>query len=167
MKLAQFTHELLNVQNDLLRFAYKLTSNREDANDLSQETSLRILDNKDKFEENTNFKAWAYTVMKNLFINNYRKILREQTFVDTTDSLYHLNIPQDSGFDTPHGAYSIKEINQTIQSLPDELRVPFSMHIKGYKYEEIAQHMQLPLGTVKSRIFFARKRLQALLKDYK
>ncbi len=167
MRLTNFTSELLNIQNDLLRFAYKLTSNREDANDLLQETSLRILDNQEKYEENTNFKAWAYTVMKNLFINNYRRIIREQTFIDTTENLYHLNISQDSGFDTPNGSYSVKEINEAINSLQYEYRIPFSMHISGYKYEEIAEEMNLPLGTVKSRIFFARQKLQNILKDYR
>ena len=90
-----FTQDLLGVQNDLLRFAYKLTSNREEANDLLQETSLKALDNEEKYTPDTNFKGWIYTIMRNIFINNYRKVVRDQTFVDTTDNLYHLNTPHD------------------------------------------------------------------------
>ena len=80
------------VQEELLRFAYKLTANREEANDLLQETSLKALDNEEKYVPDTNFKGWMYTIMRNIFINNYRKIVRDQTFVDQTDNLYHVLI---------------------------------------------------------------------------
>ena len=82
MNTYSFRKDLLAVQEELLRFAYKLTSDREEANDLLQETSLKALDNEDKYEPDTNFKGWMYTIMRNIFINNYRKIVREQTFVD-------------------------------------------------------------------------------------
>ena len=98
-----FKKDLLGVQDDLLRFAYKLTSDREEANDLLQETSLKALDNEEKYTPDTNFKGWIYTIMRNIFINNYRKVVRDQTFVDTTDNLYHLNLPRDAAFEsTPH-----------------------------------------------------------------
>ena len=97
MKSLSFRKDLIGVQEELLRFAYKLTANREEANDLLQETSLKALDNEDKYVPDTNFKGWMYTIMRNIFINNYRKIVRDQTFVDTTDNYYHLNLPQDSG----------------------------------------------------------------------
>jgi len=167
MNTIKLNKNLLEIQNDLFRFAFRLTRNRDDASDLLQETSLKVLDNHEKFAEETNFKAWAYTLMRNIFINNYRKTVREQTFVDQTDNLYHLNIPQNSGFDSPEGSYSISEITRAIDSFPREYRQPFAMHIAGYKYEIIAKEMVLPLGTVKSRIFFARKRLQQILKDYR
>lgn len=94
-------------------------------------------------------------------------MVRSQTMIDQTDNLYHLNMPQDSGFDSPEGAYTVSEINRVLNSFADEYKVPFEMHVQGFKYEEIAQELGLPIGTVKSRIFFARKRLQELLKDYK
>ena len=105
--------------------------------------------------------------MRNIFINNYRKVVRESTIIDQTEDLYHLNLPQDSGFETPEGAFAAKEINEAINSFADEYRIPFSMHVAGYKYNEIAEEMGLPLGTVKSRIFFARQKLQVMLKDYR
>ena len=153
------------MQSELQRFAYKLTADKEEANDLLQETSLKALGNMDKYTPDTNFKGWVYTIMRNIFINNYRKVVRESTIIDQTEDLYHLNLPQDSGFESPEGSYAAREINDIINSFPDEYRVPFSMHVAGYKYNEIADEMGLPLGTVKSRIFFARKKLQVLLKD--
>lgn len=167
MDSIKISQSLIGVQNELFRFAFRLTKNRDEASDLLQETSLKVLDNFDKFAEETNFKAWAYTLMRNIFINNYRKTVREQTYVDQTENLYHLNIPQNSGFDSPEGAYSIAEITQAINSFPKEYRQPFAMHVAGFKYENISEEMSLPLGTVKSRIFFARKKLQQILKDYR
>jgi RNA polymerase sigma-70 factor (ECF subfamily) len=134
---------------------------------LLQDTTLKALDNEDKYIDNVNFKGWVFTIMRNIFINNYRKVVRSATMIDQTDDLYHLNLPQESGLDTPEGSFSASEITEAINSFSDDYRVPFSMHVSGYKYNEIAEKMNLPLGTVKSRIFFARQRLQKMLKDYK
>lgn len=166
MNTINFTERLMGLQDNLKNFAYQLTANREDAEDLLQDTTLKALDNQEKYLENVNFKGWVFTIMKNIFINNYRKVVRNQTIVDQTEDLYHLNLPQESGFDTPDGSYSVKEIMKAINSFSDEYKMPFSMHVAGYKYQEIADKMSLPIGTVKSRIFFARQRLQENLKDY-
>lgn len=163
----KFESKLMAMQSNLLNFAFILTSNRDDAYDLLQDTTLKALDNEDKYVENVNFKGWVFTIMRNIFINNYRKVVRESTIIDQTEDLYHLNLPQDSGFETPEGAFAAKEINDAINSFADEYRIPFSMHVAGYKYNEIAEEMGLPLGTVKSRIFFARQKLQVILKDYR
>lgn len=161
-----FETNLLGVQNELLRFAYKLTANRDEANDLLQETSLKALDNRDKYMPETNFKGWIYTIMRNLFINNYRKMVRENTFVDTTDNLYHLNQSHDVPFESTESAYDLKEMHRVVNALPKEYKEPFSMHVSGFKYREIAERLGLPLGTVKSRIFFTRKKLQTELQDF-
>jgi RNA polymerase sigma-70 factor (ECF subfamily) len=161
-----FQNDLVSMQDELLRFAYKLTANREEADDLLQETSLKALDNQDKYAPDTNFKGWMYTIMRNIFINNYRKLVREQTFVDQTDNLYHLSMSQESGFESTESAYDTKEMRRVVNALPKEYKEPFSMHVSGFKYREIADKLGLPLGTVKSRIFFTRKKLQAELKDF-
>ena len=96
-----FENNLLSLQDNMLNFALSLTTDREAAKDLLQETTLRVLDNKEKYYENVNFKGWVFTIMHNIFVNNYRKIVRSQTIIDRTENLYHLNLPQDSGFDTP------------------------------------------------------------------
>jgi RNA polymerase sigma-70 factor (ECF subfamily) len=167
MRSITFREDLIKVQEELLRFAYKLTADHEEANDLLQETSLKALDNEEKFTPDTNFRGWMYTIMRNIFINNYRKITRDQTFIDQTDNLYHLSQKQDSGFDSTEGAYDLKEMRRIVNSLPKEYRIPFSMHIAGFKYREIAERLSLPLGTVKSRIFFTRQKLQTELRDFR
>jgi len=164
---ATIQKQLIDLQDNMFNFAYILTSNREEARDLLQDTTLKVLDNQDKFSEDTNFKGWVFTIMRNIFINNYRRLVRNQTIVDQTEDLYHLNLPQESGFSTPEGAFNVKEITKVINSFADEYRIPFTMHVAGYKYNEIAEKMNLPLGTVKSRIYFARQKLQAMLKDYR
>ena len=167
MASAKFQSNLMNLQSNLLNFAFMLTSNRDDAYDLLQDTTLKALDNEDKYAENTNFKGWVFTIMRNIFINNYRRSVRSATVVDTTDNLYHLNLSQESGFETPEESYGAGEITAATNEFSDEYRIPFSMHVAGYKYNEIADHMNLPLGTVKSRIFFARKKLQERFASYK
>lgn len=167
MSSKNFQSKLLGLQRNLLNFAYLLTSNRDDAYDLLQDTTLKALENEDKYVENVNFKGWVFTIMRNIFINNYRKVVRSATIIDQTEDLYHLNLPQESGLDTPEGSVAVNEITAAISEFSDDYRIPFSMHVAGYKYNEIAEKMNLPLGTVKSRIFFARQRLQKKLQDYK
>lgn len=162
-----FKQRLLGLQNNLLNFAYQLTTSREAARDLVQDTTLKVLDNESKYVDNINFKVWVFTIMRNIFINNYRRQVRTATVVDTTEDLYHLNLSQESGFATPEGSFAAKEISAAINAFTPEYKVPFTMYIAGYKYSEIAEKMNIPLGTVKSRIFFARKRLQGKLKDYR
>ena len=167
MGTSKFQNDLMNLQSNMLNFAYMLTSNRDDAYDLLQDTTLKVLDNESKYAENTNFKGWVFTIMRNIFINNYRRTARAATMIDTTDNLYHLNLSQDSGLESPEDSYGASEIGTAIESFSDEYRIPFSMHVAGYKYNEIAEKMNLPLGTVKSRIFFARKKLQEQFADYR
>lgn len=162
----KFQDRLLSLQANMLNFAYILTSNRDDAYDLLQDTTLKALDNEDKYTENTNFKGWVFTIMRNIFINNYRRAARVSTKVDTTDELYHLNLPQDSGYQSPENSYTVNEVHDAINRFSDDYRVPFSMHLAGYRYAEIAEHMHLPVGTIKSRIYYARQRLRSQLRDY-
>ncbi|MDO4336369.1 MAG: RNA polymerase sigma factor [Bacteroidales bacterium] len=162
-----FMTKLVGLQGNLMNFAYQLTSNREEAEDLVQDTTLKVLDNESKYVDNVNFKGWVLTIMRNIFINNYRRKVRSATIIDTTEDLYHLNLSQESGLETPEGTFATKEISKAINEFTDEYKVPFTMYVAGYKYSEIAEHMNLPLGTVKSRIYFARKRLQNTLQDYR
>lgn len=167
MRTANFAQDLLSVQTELLNFAYKLTADREEANDLLQETSLKALDNEDKYTAETNFKGWIYTIMRNIFINNYRKALRDQTYVDQTDNQFYLNQNIDIEGDSTEGSYDLKEMCRIVNALPKEYRIPFSMYVSGFKYREIADKLGLPLGTVKSRIYFTRQKLQEELKDFR
>ena len=167
MNTLQFQQKLVGLQENMLNFALMLTADRDDAQDLLQDTTLKVLNNQEKFVDNVNFKGWVLTVMRNIFINNYHKVVRTQTIVDSSADLYNFNVTSDSGFDSPDSSYQIQEISKAIEQLNDDLRVPFSMFVTGYKYHEIAEKLDLPLGTIKSRIFFARQELQKVLKDFR
>lgn len=167
MNTLQFQNKLLGIQDNMMNFALMLTANRDDAQDLLQDTTLKVLGNQDKFVDNVNFKGWVMTVMRNIFINNYHKVVRTQTIIDQGVDIYNLEILNESGVDTPDGAYQLQEITYAIDHLSEELKVPFSMYLSGYKYNEICEKLHIPLGTVKSRIFFARQELQGLLKDFR
>ncbi|HPD94764.1 MAG: RNA polymerase sigma factor [Bacteroidales bacterium] len=164
MSQQEFQTALINLEPSLERFAYSLTANREDARDLLQETYLKAITYRDKFEDNTNIKAWTFTIMKNTFINNYRKTVKQNTTFDSSDNLYLLNSKHEAY--GPDNMYSHNEISKKVDELEDEFRIPFQMHTSGYKYKEIAEKLNLKIGTVKSRIFFSRQKLMDALKDY-
>ena len=165
MTTLEFQHKLLTLESSLERFAYSLTSNKDDAKDLLQETFLRALTYRDKFVH-YDFKAWTFAIMRNTFINNYRRNVCKNKLLDQTKESYSMDYPKASGYDDPDSSYSAKELNLNIDQLEDEFRVPLKMLHEGYKYKEIAEELDLNIGTVKSRIFFSRKKLMERLKDY-
>jgi len=165
MATMEFDQQLTSLQDNLKYFATTLTQNEEEAKDLVQETYLKALTYRDKFEANTNLKAWTYTIMKNTFINNYRRNSKVSMIVDNTADLFFINSNNLSEEANPESTLSHKEVNRVVNGLQDEHRVPFQMHFQGFKYKEIAEHLSLSIGTVKSRIFFARKKLQKLYKE--
>lgn len=162
----QFNSALLGLEERLHYYALSLTANPEKANDLLQETFLKALTYRDKYTKNTNFKAWMYTIMKNTFINDYRRNVKAKNTFSGNSNDFHLMISKDKVYPAPDSFYSTKEISKSIDALEDEYRVPFTMFIEGYKYKEIAEQLHLPLGTVKSRIFFTRKKLEKVLHEY-
>jgi RNA polymerase sigma factor (sigma-70 family) len=165
MATMEFDKQLTSLQDNLKYFATTLTQNDEDAKDLVQETYLKALTYRDKFEANTNLKAWTYTIMKNTFINNYRRNSKVSMIVDNTADLFFINSSKTSESANPESVLSHKEVSNVVNGLEDEHRVPFQMHHQGFKYKEIAEHLNLSIGTVKSRIFFSRKKLIKALND--
>ena len=163
MSTVEFTSKFDLLATVLHSFAYNLTKNTEDSKDLYQETAFRALSNKEKFRPGTNFKAWCFTIMKNIFINNYRKKVKQNTIMDSTDNDYYINSGKNRVLNSAESNFMTEEIVGMIDGLEDGLRIPFVMHFQGFKYQEISDHLDLPLGTVKSRIFFARKELKNLL----
>lgn len=165
MSTIEFNTQLDYLTESLNAFAYSLTKNSEDAKDLYQETAFRAINNRDKFRPETNFKAWTFTIMKNIFINNYRKKVKSNTILDSTDNSFFI----DSGSSVSNNGdrnILMDELNKMIADLDDSIRIPFLMHHQGFKYNEIADQFNLPLGTVKSRIFFARRELKEKIKKY-
>lgn len=165
MDRMQFRENLLDVQSNLRRYALKLTQDVNDADDLMQDTTLRALKNVDKFVEDINFKGWMMTIMYNIYLNNRDRVERQRKFIDSTVDIANLSNLVPGGYATPEGAFNIKEIYAAVDRLSDHIQVPFTMYLNGYKYNEIAEKLNIPIGTVKSRIFFARKRLQQELKE--
>jgi RNA polymerase sigma factor (sigma-70 family) len=167
MSTFDFNEQLIEFQRSLKSFAYGFTSNEEDANDLLQETYLKALTYKDKFQEKTNLKAWLYTIMRNTFINNYRKAVRANTIIDSTDEQYFINASTSYEVVDPASSLSHKQITDIVNELEEEYRIPFEMYNTGFKYKEIADKLGLPIGTIKSRIFLARRKLMLSLPDYR
>lgn len=167
MNSFEYKTNLISLHPNLLNFAYKLTSNRDDAHDLLQETTLKVLDNEDKFSENTNFKSWVFTIMRNIFINNYRRTVRASIVVDTSEHQHLLNSSRSLLSTTPENSFGVYEIANAIKALANEYRIPFTLLVAGYKYNEIATKLNLNIGTIKSRIFNARKKLQQHFTDYR
>ncbi|MDQ3050177.1 MAG: RNA polymerase sigma factor [Bacteroidota bacterium] len=166
MTQIEFNHRVKDLYKPLRNFALKLTRNLEDATDLTQETMMKAFYNHDKFREGTNMKAWLYTIMKNIFINQYRRQVNSQVVTDDTDNQYYINSHSQRTGNLGEQKMILKDIQAAIASLSRNLRIPFIMAFQGYKYEEIAQFMKVPLGTVKIRIHNARKKLKSNLSDY-
>ena len=164
MSTVEFYNKIDLVTGPLNSFAYNLTKSSEDAQDLFQETAFRALTNKEKFRPGTNFKAWMFTIMKNIFINNYRKKVKANTIIDSTENLFYLNSGKTAIHNLAGSNMLMNELTKMVDDLDVAIKVPFMMHYEGFKYQEIADELELPLGTVKSRIFFARKALKAAIK---
>ncbi len=159
-------NKLLNIKDNMLGFAYSLTNNEEEAMDLFQDTALKVLDSRDKYIDKSNFAGWVFTIMRNIFINNYRRSLRNKVVLEDDDNCYslpYINNTTDNSCDI----HTLNDINIVLKSFSKDYSVPLSMFIIGYKYVEIAECMNMPLGTVKSRIHIARCKLQKALEDYK
>ncbi len=154
------------VSKSLKPFALKLTKDVEQANDLLQETMLKAFTNKDKFAKGTNLKAWLYTIMKNTFITNYQRLARRNTFIDSTNNLHYINSVDNTVDNNAYANFTLQDINKAINKLDKAYSTPFIMHFKGFKYHEIADNLEIPIGTVKNRIHIARKELKESLKQY-
>jgi RNA polymerase sigma factor (sigma-70 family) len=160
MATLEFNEILLSNTDFLKPFAINLTRDTEAANDLYQETLYKALANQEKYNAGTNIKAWLFTIMRNIFINNYRRKAKQQTIFDNTANDYLINLRQVSVNNAAESDMRVKEIKRSIQQLPEIFKTPFLLYFDGYKYHEIADVLNEPLGTIKSRIHFARKLLK-------
>lgn len=166
MTTLEFSYSLNKLSSSLKPFALKLTRDMDDANDLLQDTMVKAFTNKDKFTEGTNLKAWLYTIMKNTFITNYQRMVRRGTFVDTTENLHYINSGDILVENGAYGDFTMDDIYAAIEKLEEVYKIPFMMHYRGFKYHEIADKLNIPIGTVKNRIHIARKLLKEDLHVY-
>lgn len=163
MTVIEFKTHIVTLDPQLKRYALRLTSNQEDALDLCQDTLVKAITYRAKFTH-TNLKAWTFTIMKNIFINGYRRKLKQREWMlhETKNRTAFLNI----SYDNPASVQNYNEIVHELNNLENSLKEPFSMYLDGFKYKEIADHLNLPIGTIKSRIFQARKFLMGSLKEF-
>jgi RNA polymerase sigma factor (sigma-70 family) len=166
MSTIEFNNMLVNNAEFLKPFAITLTRDSEAAKDLFQETLFRALANKEKYNVGTNIKAWLYTIMRNIFINNYRRKSKQNTIFDNTPNEFLLNQSQSVAANTAESNLRLKDIQEAVHNLPEIFRNPFLLYFDGYKYHEISKMMHEPLGTIKSRIHFARKLLKTQINRY-
>ena len=166
MTALEFGYKIENLTSSLKPYALKLTKDGEEANDLLQETVFKAFSNRDKFQEGTNLKAWMYTIMRNTFITNYQRMVRRNTFIDTTENNHFLNSSSTIIENKAKGDFVMNDINAAIEGLKEMYKVPFTLYFRGFKYHEIADRLSIPIGTVKNRIHIARKELKKGLKVY-
>ena len=166
MPTTDFNEVLLENADFLKPFAINLTRDTEAANDLYQETLYKALANKEKYNVGTNIKAWLFTIMRNIFINDYRRKVKQRTIFDSTPNDFLLNYNQAITANEAESNLKLKDIYSAIHSLPEIFRNPFLLYFDGYKYHEIADLLKEPLGTIKSRIHFARKLLKEQIQRF-
>lgn len=168
-KMTKFEFNTLVVQHtDSLKvYALHFTRDDEDANDLVQDTVLKAVTYYGKFREGTNLKGWLYTIMKNTFINNYRRFVKTSSFVTKSDEISSANLVHSATRNEGENKFVMEDIKKAMAVLPDDYYIPFSMYFEGYKYHEISDHLQIPIGTVKTRIHVARRSMKQSLNVYK
>jgi RNA polymerase sigma factor (sigma-70 family) len=166
MTAIEFNTLVMRQAPSLKMYALHFTHDSDDANDLVQDTLLKAITYYNKFKEGTNLKGWLYTIMKNTFINNYRRFIKISSFVTKTDEISYSQLSFSATLNDGEPKFVMDDIKKALGSLQQEYYVPFTMYFEGYKYHEIADHLEIPIGTVKTRIHVARKLLKKDLKVY-
>ncbi|MRX47885.1 RNA polymerase sigma factor [Pedobacter puniceum] len=166
MTKIEFNTLVMRQASSLKMYALHFTHDADDANDLVQDTMLKAITYYNKFKEGTNLKGWLYTIMKNTFINNYRRFVKINTFVTKTDEISSSQLSYSATVNGGEPKFVMDDIKKALSRLQEEYYVPFTMYFEGYKYHEIADHLAIPIGTVKTRIHVARKLLKKSLKAY-
>ncbi len=167
--MTKFEFNTLVVQHtDSLKvYALHFTRDNEEANDLVQDTMLKAVTYYGKFKEGTNLKGWLYTIMKNTFINNYRRFVKTNALVSKSDEISSANLAYSAAVNAGENKFVMEDIKEAMAELSNEYYIPFSMYFEGYKYHEISEHLQIPIGTVKTRIHVARRTMKKALNTYK
>ncbi len=163
------THmQFINFYNSNIKalenFAKKLTRNQTEAEDLVQETAIKAFRGMHTFKEGTSFKSWSFTILKNTFITKYNKRRKRNVVNAPIEDFTHALSSKHAVKNDAISQLKIKEIKGCIRQLSPKSKIPFLMHIEGYQYNEIADSLDIPIGTVKSRINYARTKLKSIMK---
>lgn len=167
MKDISLNHQICDHRSCLEAFAMKFTNDVEDANDLVQDTLIKAIRYHDLYKQGTNLRGWLYTIMRNTFINDYRKNTRKNALIDTTDDLSPYQLRNSAARNQAENKFVMEDIHKAMAQLQPEYSGPFLRYFEGYKYHEIAEELNIPIGTVKTRIHVARQVLKEQLKMYK
>lgn len=167
MNRMEFNNLVIQHSISLKSYARNFTKDQEDANDLVQDTVVKAITYFKNFRDGTNLKGWLYTIMKNTFINNYRRLTKTNSFITQEEDIFPSNLLVSAHLNAGENKFVMEDINKALSTLSDEYYTPFTMYFEGYKYNEIAEHLQIPIGTVKTRIHVARKVMKKSLSAYK
>lgn len=166
MNRVEFSNKVIQEVASLNNYAFHFTRDNENASDLVQDTMVKAFSYYKKFRTGTNLRAWLYTILKNTFINYYRKQVKTNALIIKTDSISSADLYRSSFRNGAEGRFVMNDIEQALAQLSAEYYEPFTMYYEGYKYHEIAHHFHIPIGTVKTRIHVARQQLKKKLKTY-
>ena len=166
MKNMSLNHQICDHRSCLEAFAMKFTNDVEDANDLVQDTLIKAIRYHALYKQGTNLRGWLYTIMRNTFINDYRKSNRKLALIETTEDLTSYQLRNSAASNQAEHKFVMEDINKALAKLQPEYSGPFLRYFEGYKYHEIAEELNIPIGTVKTRIHVARQVLKEQLKMY-
>lgn len=166
MENVTLNHQICDHRSCLESFAMKFTQDVEDANDLVQDTVIKAMRYHHLYKQGTNLRGWLYTIMRNTFINNYRKGCRKNALIETSEDLSSYQLQGSASTNQGENKFVLEDINKAMDRLQPEYSRPFLRYFEGYKYHEIAEELNIPIGTVKTRIHMARQGLKAQLKVY-
>ncbi|HET8828606.1 MAG TPA: RNA polymerase sigma factor [Pelobium sp.] len=166
MTQIEFSTLVTRQSSSLKTYALRFTRDMDDANDLVQETLLKAITYYNNFKDGTNINGWLYTIMKNTFINGYRRFVKTTSIITQTDEISSQQLSFSSSSNKAENKFVMDDIQQALKALPKEYYVPFTLYFEGYKYHEIADDLDIPIGTVKTRIHVARKLLKKSLSVY-
>lgn len=167
MQALLFNQMLQEHSSQLRSFAFKFTKDSSEADDLMQDTMIKAIRYFEKFTEGTNLRAWLFTIMRNTFINDYRRQVRKNSLITTEEEISSSHLMKSSAKNDAEGKFAMVDIQKALAGIAECYSVPFIKHFEGYKYHEIAEKMSIPIGTVKTRIHMARQLLQKKLKGYR
>lgn len=166
MNTVTFNNMISDYRPSLMQSALKFTQNYDDAGDLVQDTLIKAIRYEDKYEEGTNLRGWLFTIMRNTFINNYRALTRRTAVMVQNVDPWSFPVTEQTSKNQGEGKFTMEDITKAMSQLEPVHSVPFLRYFEGYKYHEIAEELDIPIGTVKTRIHVARRLLKSSLKMY-
>lgn len=167
MNAIPFNSQICDHKLSLQNFAQRFTKNNDDADDLVQDTLLKAIRYANLYKDGTNLRAWLFTIMRNTYINSYRVNTTKRNIIQTKEDLSSLDFLLSASANHAENQFISEDIYKALKKLTPDYHIPFIRYVEGFRYYEIAEELNIPLGTVKTRIHVARQLLKRNLKMYK